>query len=135
MISSGFKFLFVVIFLAIYFCNASNNAPKNEHEQTCECGFVTDPPKTISLKDILTKTSNTYYAGTDDNVKLTVIKRRKGAKYKFCETNALVRPGINVLERGNTDNFNGVDVLGIFVHFFIKFCCDKTTMKFFLLQQ
>ena len=80
MISSGFKLLFVVIFLAIYFCNASNsNAPKNENEQTCECGFVTDPPKTISLKDILTKTSNTYYAGTDDNVKLTVIKRRKGA--------------------------------------------------------
>ena len=135
MISSGFKLLFVVIFLAIYFCNASNNAPQKDYEQICECGFVTHPPKTISLKDILTKTSNTYHAGTDDNVKLTVIKRRRGAKYESCETSALVRPGINVLERGNTDNFNGVEVLGILVHFVIKFCCDKTTMKFFLLQQ
>ena len=121
MISSGFKLLFVVIYLAIYFCNASNNAPKNEIEPPpCECGFVTDTPQTISFKDILTKTSDAWYAGTVDNVKLQLIKIfDQGGKYQQCITNALKRPGVDVLMRGNQDNFFGIDVLGRLVHFVV----------------
>ena len=133
MISSGFKLLFVVIYLAIYFCNASNNAPKNKNEieqifknkneiepPPCECGFVTDTPQTISFKDILTKTSDAWYAGTVDNVKLQLIKIfDQGGKYQQCITNALKRPGVDVLMRGNQDNFFGIDVLGRLVHFVV----------------
>ena len=38
--------------------------------KNCECGFVTHPPQTISLKDMTTKTSNTRqvrHTGTENH--------------------------------------------------------------------
>ena len=72
MISSGFRFLFfLVIFLAIYCCSASNNAPKNK--ETCKCGF---PPikrdDRKSVKSIVIKTSNVDFAGTENYPKITI---------------------------------------------------------------
>ena len=39
MISSQYQFLFVVIFLAVYICNASNNAPKLQTYKSCENAY------------------------------------------------------------------------------------------------
>ena len=39
MISSQYQFLFVVIFLAVYICNASNKAPKRQTYKSCENAY------------------------------------------------------------------------------------------------
>ena len=110
MISSGFKFLFVVIFLSIYFCNASSNVPKNE--ETCKCGFVHDPSQSISIKKIIIKTSNEHLSGTDDTVKITMYTRRPGEGFEKCSTNGLDNPGVDDLDQGKIDVFDSAKTLG-----------------------
>ena len=106
MISSRFKILFVLVtYLAIYFCSALNNAPKNK--ETCD---------RKSVKSIVIKTSNQSFAGTDNFPKITMFidKKKEGCSLRFdvCSTNQLDNPILADFVQGQTDIFDSAKILG-----------------------
>ena len=108
MISSRFKILFVlVIYVAIYFCSASNNASKNKETSTCD---------RKSVKSIVIKTSNQSFAGTDNFPKITMFidKKKEGCSLRFdvCSTNQLDNPILADFVQGQTDVFDSAKILG-----------------------